>query len=224
MRPFPFCRVAFFFKRAFGFWVYCTSHGADCLPCAWWATPTARPPAVSTPTTPPPGWRAPAPSSAACSVATIPGVAEKCIALPALPTGIKREGPETQCFQAFSMADPKAWRRFALRQAEPLSLPGSRWASIIPAGSTRRNPPSPQVGITGFFDISLYCFPAARMSRIVLFSFSVIEKTSSRLVAARGGKKGRFRLSDLNHHGSSRHLCSLLKWKTPAGSLRQGEV
>ena len=41
-------------------------------------------------------------------------------------------------------------------------------------------------------DISLYCLPAARMSRIVLFSFSVIEKTSSRLVAARGGKKGRF--------------------------------
>ena len=32
------------------------------------------------------------------------------------------------------------------------------------------------------------------MSRIVLFSFSVIEKTSSRLVAERGGKKGRFRL------------------------------
>ena len=35
-------------------------------------------------------------------------------------------------------------------------------------------------------DISLYCLPAARMSRMVLFSFSVIEKTSSRLVATRG--------------------------------------
>jgi hypothetical protein len=34
------------------------------------------------------------------------------------------------------------------------------------------------------------------MSKIVLFSFSVIEKTSSRLVAARGGKKGRFRSFD----------------------------
>ena len=41
-------------------------------------------------------------------------------------------------------------------------------------------------------DISLYCLPAARMSRIVLFSFSVMEKTSSRLVAARGGKKDVF--------------------------------
>ena len=30
-----------------------------------------------------------------------------------------------------------------------------------------------------------------RMSRIVLFSFSANEKTSSRLVAARRGKKGR---------------------------------
>ena len=47
-------------------------------------------------------------------------------------------------------------------------------------------------------DISLYCLPAARMSRIVLFSFSVIEKTSSRLVGAREGKKGRFRSFDYN--------------------------
>ena len=39
---------------------------------------------------------------------------------------------------------------------------------------------------------SLHCLPAARMSRIVLFSFSVIEKTSSRLVATRGGKKNVF--------------------------------
>ena len=30
----------------------------------------------------------------------------------------------------------------------------------------------------------------------ILFSFSVIKKTSSRLVAARGGKKGRIRLFD----------------------------
>ena len=52
-------------------------------------------------------------------------------------------------------------------------------------------------------DISLYCLPAARMSRMVLFSFSVIEKTSSRLVAARGGKKGRFRKSD----GRSSFFC-----------------
>ena len=45
-------------------------------------------------------------------------------------------------------------------------------------------------------DISLYCLPATRMSRMVLFSFSVIEKTSSRRVAAGGGKKGRFRSFD----------------------------
>ena len=55
---------------------------------------------------------------------------------------------------------------------------------------------SAETSIPSSAEISLYCLPAARMSKIVLFSFSVIEKTSSRLVAARGGKKGRFRLFD----------------------------
>ncbi len=59
-------------------------------------------------------------------------------------------------------------------------------------------------------DISLYCLPAARIARIVLFSFSVIEKTSSRLVAARGGKKGRFRSFDSDHRG----ICFLRQSKT----------
>ena len=82
-----------------------------------------------------------------------------------------------------------------------------RWLSLALSGS--RFPHMAHFRVPGFFcrctntfsaetsmpssaDISLYCLPAARMSRIVLFSFSVIEKTSSRLVAARGGKKGRF--------------------------------
>ena len=51
---------------------------------------------------------------------------------------------------------------------------------------------SAETSIPSSAEISLYCLPAARMSKIVLFSFSVIEKTSSRLVAAREGKKGRF--------------------------------
>ena len=81
-----------------------------------------------------------------------------------------------------------------------------RWLALALSGS--RLPHIAHFRASGFFcrctktfsaetsmpssaDISLYCLPAARMSRIVLFSFSVIEKTSSRLVATRGGKKGR---------------------------------
>ena len=36
--------------------------------------------------------------------------------------------------------------------------------------------------------IPLYCLPAARMSIIASFSIKIIEKTSSRVVAARRGK------------------------------------
>ena len=86
-----------------------------------------------------------------------------------------------------------------------------RWVFLAPFGSTFlhcshrltslcfcrcTNTFSAETSMPSKPDISLYCLPAARISRMVFFSLSVIEKTSSRLVAARGGKKGRFRLFD----------------------------
>ena len=62
---------------------------------------------------------------------------------------------------------------------------------------------SAETSIPSSAEISLYCLPAARMSKIVLFSFSVIEKTSSRLVAVREGKKGRFEETGIpNYQGN----------------------
>ena len=82
----------------------------------------------------------------------------------------------------------------------------NRWAFLASSGSTFlrcthrltslcfcrcTNTFSAETSMPNLADISLYCLPATRMSRIVLFSFSANEKTSSRLVAARRGKKGR---------------------------------